>query len=322
MTMFGDQVYQYGGMPVNGFMTTGKVWFVKPSTGSDGNTGKTPAKALKTLAKAQSLATADKGDVVYMVAESNTAASTTDYQSSVLAWAKDGVHLIGLDSNPFLGQRARISNLSTAATFTNLFTLSGDNCFIRNIGMFQGAMATNAAASHYCMQVSGQHNRVESCQISGIGHADLDDAGSRSLYVTGAENYFYSNYIGLDTILRATATSEIEVTNIPRTVFDKCIVESWTSLSTFKAMETTSFDRFIIFRDSVLSAVQGITSSVAPTGAIGTTTPNGIVILHNTFVYGYADVASADNTSVYVSPSGGGVAGSVDFGVAKSVDIA
>src|SRR3990172_5208195 len=113
MTMFGDQVYQYGGMPVNGFMTTGKVWFVKPSTGSDGNTGKTPAKALKTLAKAQSLATADKGDVVYMVAESNTAASTTDYQSSVLAWAKDGVHLIGLDSNPFLGQRARISNLST-----------------------------------------------------------------------------------------------------------------------------------------------------------------------------------------------------------------
>ena len=228
MTTFGDQVFQYGGTPVNGFMTTGKVWFVKPNSGSDSNKGNKPSQALKTLTKAQSLATADKGDVVYMVTESDSASSTTDYQSSVLTWAKDGVHLIGIGARPFMGQRSRVSNLSTAATFTNLFTLSADGCYVAGLEFFQGSMATNAAASHYAVQVSGIRNRVENCQISGVGHADLDDAGSRSLYVTGRENYFNECYIGLDTIIRATATAEIEVTNVARTIFDRCMVNSWT----------------------------------------------------------------------------------------------
>ena len=48
MSTVSDGLYQFGGVPVNGFMTGGKTLFVRPSTGSDGNSGKTPAKALKT----------------------------------------------------------------------------------------------------------------------------------------------------------------------------------------------------------------------------------------------------------------------------------
>ena len=43
-------------LPLNLAMTQGDIWHVKPSSGSDSNTGKRPDVALKTLAKAQALA--------------------------------------------------------------------------------------------------------------------------------------------------------------------------------------------------------------------------------------------------------------------------
>ena len=60
MTTFGDQVYQYGGMPVggNGILPlmgtsggtgTGTVFFVDPANGSDSNSGLSPKKALDTM---------------------------------------------------------------------------------------------------------------------------------------------------------------------------------------------------------------------------------------------------------------------------------
>lgn len=319
MTTFGDQLFQYGGTPVNGFMTTGKVFFVKPSTGSDGNTGKTPAKALKTLTKAQTLATADKGDVVYLVSESNTAASTTDYQSTALAWAKDGVHLIGIGATPFIGQRARIAQLSTATNVDNLFTLSADNCYIAGLEVFHGV---DDATSKIACLVSGQRNRIENCQLSGAGHATMDTADNPSLKITGSENYFKNNYIGLDTIIRATSAYEVDITTAARTVLEDCMINSYTSGSTFKALSITSIDRFVLLKNCMLAAVQGITSSVAPTGAIATATLNGQVWILGGGVFGYADVTTADNSAVLVLTHSGLAANVVDQGVAKGTDVA
>jgi len=149
--------------------TQGKYIFVKPYSGVNGNDGLTPATAVKTLAYALSLATANQNDVVFLLAESNTAASTTDYQSSNLDWNKDGVHLIGVNNGTMIGQRSRIAPLSTATAFANLFTVSANNCLIANIEFFQGAMATNPSAASTCVTVSGQRNRLVNCQISGIG---------------------------------------------------------------------------------------------------------------------------------------------------------
>ncbi len=80
-------------------ITQGNVWFVEPSTGVDSsgpNDGKTVATAFKTLAYALSRATANQNDIIYMFAQSNTAASTTDYQAATLTWNKDFVHLLFL----------------------------------------------------------------------------------------------------------------------------------------------------------------------------------------------------------------------------------
>ena len=53
MTTFGDRVFQNGGTPVGGSLLSllgvGNVRYIDPNSGSDGNTGKTPDRAWKTL---------------------------------------------------------------------------------------------------------------------------------------------------------------------------------------------------------------------------------------------------------------------------------
>ena len=324
MTTVADGLFQYGGVPVGGLFSTGKAWFVKPSTGSDGNTGRTPGRALQTLAKALEKATANAGDVVYLIAESNTAASTTDYQSVVLDWNKDGVHLVGIGSTTMIGQRSRVSNLSTATAIVDgLFIVSADNCIIKNIEVFQGQGGTNPTGASIAVSVTGQRNHFVNCQISGIGHSELDDSTSRSLKVSGSENTFSHCYIGLDTILRATATAEVEIAaTAARNIFEDCIFNSYTSLSTFKAVAATTLERFVIFKDCMFIAVQGITSAVAPTGAISNTTPNGQINMLGGGVFGYADVTTADDSKTYLLSYSGLAANRVDQGVGTGTDVA
>lgn len=321
MSTVSDMAFHLGGVPVNGpmILQTGRAIFVRPSTGSDSASGKTPSKAVKTLAQALSLATANAGDVVYLIAESNTASSTTDYQSVALDWNKDGVHLIGVDCGPMIGQRARISNLSTATAIVNgLFIVSANNCLIANIEVFHGQGGTNPTGASIAMVVSGQRNVVQNCQISGIGHSELDDATSRSLSVTGSENIFKHCYIGLDTVIRATATSEVDVANA-RNVFENCTVESYTSSTSFKAVTVLSSvtGRFVMLDNCKLCAIQNITDAVAPTGAIAHA-QSGNVYSHYTGVYGYADVTTSDNANVLLLAP----VSTVDSGVAKGTDIA
>jgi len=310
------------GVPVMGNgIWTGKTYFVKPYSGNDENTGTEVDFSFKTLAKAKQVAEADKNDRVFLISESNTASLTTDYQSSALDWNKDGVSLVGVSSGSFIGQRARISNLSTATAIVDgLFRVTADNCMIANIGLFQGQGGTNPTGASIAMTVSGERNLITGCQISGIGHSELDDATSRSLKVSGGENTFDNCYIGLDTTIRATATTEVEVSAGARNTFNDCLINSYTSLSTFKGLTCGTPDRFVWLKDTTINAVQGITSAVAPTGAIASGSINGQVILTgSSAVVGYANVTTADDTKVYVSAPAGGL---VDMGLATTVDIA
>lgn len=312
----------YGSTPLSG-PAQGNQWFVAPGTGSDTNDGTTIFTPFATLAKALSVATANQNDVVYLLAQSNTASATTDYQSSNLNWNKDGVHLIGVNNGTMIGQRSRIAPLSTATAFANLFTLSANNCLIANIEFYQGQMATNPSAASTCMTVSGDRNRIVNCQISGIGHSDLDDAGSNSLTLTGSENIFQHCYIGLDTVIRATSVTEVVLSGSPtRNIFETCHFETYTSGSTFKMVTVpTTADRFVKFLDCDFVAVQNISSAVAPTGAIGITTMNGQVIMKNPYVYGFSNITTADNAYVQVLGYDGTATGHL-IGIAQGVDAA
>lgn len=321
LTNFPNGITSFGApvTPLMGF--TGNFYWVKPASGNDARDGLSPDNAFRTLSKALDSATANNNDVVFLVAESNTASATTDYQSTVLNWNKDAVHLIGVNATPFVGQRSRISNLSTATAIVDgLFIVSADNCLIANIAIFQGQGSTNPTGASIAMVVSGERNRIVNCQVSGIGHTELDDATSRSLLVSGSENTFENCYIGLDTVIRATATAEVELSTAARTVFKDCMINSYTSLSTFKALVCASTtDRFVLLKNCVLNAVQNITSAVSPTGAIDSGTINGSVLMLGGGVFGYTNVATADDARTLVQAPAGGL---VDMGLASAVDIA
>jgi hypothetical protein len=205
-----------------------------------------------------------------------------------------------------------------------LFTVSADNCLIKNIEVFQG-VASSSATSPRAVVVSGQRNRIENCQISGMGDTSLDTAGARSLVVSGSENYFKECYIGLDTVIRATNVVEVGVTGAAdalaaRNIFEDCILNTYTSSTTGKIVEASYVDRFLIFKNCMFCAVQGITSSAVPTGAISTANLNGQLWLLGCGVFGPADFSTADNTAMLnLSYTATTV---VDMGVGKGVDVA
>lgn len=324
ITNFPDGVSSFG-IPLlggSGIPFTGNYFFVKPHTGSDAQNGMSPTTAFKTLAFALTQCTAGNNDVVYLIAESNTAANTTDYQSATLDWNKDMTHLIGINAGSFIGQRSRIAPLSTVTAFPNLFTVSANGCLISNIEFFQGAMATNPTAASTCVTVSGLRNRFVNCQISGIGDTTLDDAGSNSLTLasTAQENIFQHCYIGLDTVIRATSVTEVVIAGGARNTFENCQFETYTSGSTFKMVSVnTACDRFIKFIDCDFHAVQNITSSVVPTGLIGITTMNGEVLVKNCYLYGFTQYVTADNAYVQMLGFNGLATGHL-IGIAQGVD--
>jgi hypothetical protein len=321
MTTFADQVYQLGGLPVGGALTQGKAIYVKPSSGLDSNDGLSLASAVKTLVRALAIATANQNDTVYLFAESNTAASTTDYQSATLDWNKDFVHLVGVNGGTMVGQRSRVAFASSYVTASNLFTLSADGCYIANIEFFAGVASANPLGA---MLVTGTRNKVENCQISGIGDATMDTASGYSLKMTtpAAENIFKHCYIGLDTVIRATCKHEVWIlggsgTEIKRTIFEDCMFETYTSATDFKIIDATYIDRFLLFKNCTFNAVNGITSAVSPTGAIKNTTPNGRVLVQNSYVFGCDNVTTANDSGTLVA----GTAPAVDAGLAGAVTI-
>lgn len=306
---------------VGAYGFTGNYYYVKPGTGSDSENGLTPDTAMKTLGAALTAATANHGDCIFLIAQSNTSASTTDYQSLTsgtqgLIWNKDGVHLIGISDGAMIGSRARIAQKSGTITMTDLMTVTANNCLFMNLEIYQG-IASSAGQATRALVIGtagatgavGQRNKFVNCQISGIGDSSMDIAGSRSLIIYGnaTENSFVNCYIGLDTVVRATATSEVEFVGVAgtnakpaRTTFEDCIINSYTSSSTFKAITTTSIDRFVLLKNCMISAVQNPTGAVAPTGAIINTTPNGTVNLLGSGVFGYANISTITDANIYV----------------------
>lgn len=290
--------------------TQGKTIHCKPYSGSDSNGGATPDEAVKTLSKALSIATANQNDIVYLYAESNTAASTTDYQSATLDWNKDGVHLIGVGAAPVIGQRARIAFASTYNSAYNLFTLSANNCLLYGLEIFEGVAGTSPTG---CMKVTGYRNVIRRCQISGMGGAAgaNDIASAYSLTISaGQENVFEDCYIGLDTVtLGAQINAQVYLSSAAaRNIFKGCLFTTYTNHATnnqFLRIGASGIDRFVEFRDCFFLNPAGaaLAGSTALTQAFTiNAAPGGAVLLTGTTSgFGFTDWNSADTGNVIVA---------------------
>jgi hypothetical protein len=99
------------------------------------------------------------------------------------------------------------------------------------------------------------------------------------------------------------------------------MIDSYTTLSTFKAVTVGNSDRFVLFKNCIFNAVQNITSAVAPTGAIASGSVNGSVLVMGGGVFGYADVTAANDSKTLMLTYSGLGANVVDQGVAKATVI-
>lgn len=245
----GLQVAGVPTMGVNGLPCpfTGNYFFVAPISGADGNAGDA-TNPFQTLAHALSRCVANNNDVVFLIAEGNTAATTTDYQSATLDWNKNLTHLVGIAAPSKWSIRARIGQLSTATGVSPLFKLSASACYIANIGIFQGVAD---ATSLIAMEVTGSHNVVDTCCIQGIGNATQVTAGAMDLKLTAAaENLFTNCLIGTDTISRdQTCTSLNCVTAATRNYFRDCQFDSYLSNAGYATVTigTNGIDRNLDF---------------------------------------------------------------------------
>lgn len=239
------------GLPIFGSAISKHI-FVKPNTGSDEADGLSPDYAVKTLSKALSLATANQNDVVVLIAESNSAGSTSARQTESLAWNKDLVHLVGVSANKY-SQRSRITGTSGTAGITPVLDVSANGCVFANFQVYAGVNTDELIA----VQVSGERNSFFNVHFAGLGDATLaSTANAASLKLTGSENYFKDCVIGLDTIARdGDAKGEIWLDGgATRNWFEDCLVTSYVSDTDHFHVtleDTTAIDRTLIFKNTV-----------------------------------------------------------------------
>ena len=237
-----------------GLVTQGNIWWVRPGTGTDSwdsSAGLVPQMAFKTLAFALSRATANQNDIVLLCQEGNTAALTTDYQSTALDWNKDLVHLVGINAGSQFSPRSRVAFASAYNTAAALFTVSANGCRIHGIEFFMGVAGTSPLGA---VKVTGQRNHFTKCHMAGIGADTNDVAGAYSLRLAGAEECLFEDcVIGLDTIGGGTAAnSEILIDTVSqRNTFRDCLVtrllDHATNHPMVKLAAATSIDRTLIF---------------------------------------------------------------------------
>jgi hypothetical protein len=305
------------GVPVNGLFTNGNPWFCSPATGApgypgnDGNDGQSPQRPFATLKTSLSKATAGNNDVIYMIASSDTASATSDYQSSSLLWNKDLTHLVGINANPLHSQRSRIAQLSTATGITGLLNVSANDCVFRGIEVFHGV---GDATSKGCVIVSGERNHFYDCHFAGTGASQMDVAGAYSLTVTGQENFFEDCTIGLDTITRSTSTYEMYMSGgATRNVFRRCRIctSAGANTMTFLTIPTSGVDRWNMFEDCVFintpaGGVAGATSLTQGFAITGGGSPDGVIILKDCKFVGMSASESSASSRLFYYANGTG----------------
>lgn len=229
----------------------GNSYFVKPSTGSNENNGKSLNFAFSTVNQGYTASTANQNDITYLVPEGNGADASSSRVSETFDWAKDLTHLVGVNNGINVSPRARIAFSSSYATASNLFTVSANACLMEGIQFFTGVASANPTGA---VQVTGDRNHFVNCHIAGIGNDANDIAGAYSLKLdTASENKFSNCTFGITTIGAGTAAnSEVYVDGASaRNEFVNCKftrrVDHATNFVFLQLADATAIEDYLLF---------------------------------------------------------------------------
>jgi hypothetical protein len=335
MPIYGDGLFQYGGMPVTGgvppFVSRySKTFFVDPVNGSDGNDGHAPSRAFASLYRAHFMMTSGNNDVCYLIgngATSGTArlslanalaaqgSSETPATTGTLTWSKSACHLIGITAPTSISQRCRIAPPTTGTRSSvfnsgNFIVVSGQGCYFSNFEAYCG-FATGDV-NQIAWTDSGGRNCYSNIHFAGMGDSQsAADAGSSSLLISGTngENTFMGCTIGINTQPRGAASAElIFAGGSPRNRFESCIFDTNSSAGTnfWVSMLGGTVGDYAFFRNCFFAnpVINGATVLAEGFATSASGSPDGYALLQNCGWYGATSLDSVHSHVLANSATG------------------
>lgn len=307
MTIFGDQLYQHGGAPVGLPVTfgdtpnkgAGRVFFVNPTTGSDGNTGLRMDKPLASIAKAYTLVTSNYHDIIVLSATGAHAATDE------LAVTKNRVHFWGMDAVArYYGQRSRWTMGVTAGTAIGIVKNTGVGNTFSNIKFDS---SDTLSTSVYSFADGGEYTVLENCEI--YKSTDLDQTNSAELLMNGDSSLVRACTIGSLATARTAAGTNVLLTRetisgkVCRDVtFDDCLFwlkSTSATASHMHATTATDVERMLLIKNSQFIVAKLSTATVGDAIIVGATQTEGEILVVNSFNWNSTALATTGAVGVF-----------------------
>lgn len=300
------------------FFTFGNTWYVDYTNGSDGNTGKSPEEAFKTIQQAHDQATTNNHDVIYLSAYAEHVPTT------MITITKNRLHFIGADFRPGsigIGARCRVGMGDS--------TTAADIAVMQNTGVgntFSGikfSSSSTVAASLYTVAEGGEYSIYYGCEF--YKSSDLDETAAAEVLNNGDSaqwinctfgstvNIVADNKIRPNMLLTATLSGKKCRDN----VIDNCLFlvkAAGTEAVRIYGANATDVERMLLVKNSVfLSNALGAATPAHAVG-FGVAQTEGTVLLK--------DCASVDHTVMAQAAVGIYVAGAVPTFATTGVSVA
>jgi len=192
VSSFGIPIMGGGGIPA----MFGQSWFVDYRNGSDDNDGRSTERSFKTLSKAYSKAVSNRNDLILIDGDSTVA------EDSMITWAKNRIHVVGLGGGFLTGQRTKIGFSTTgkaAAVAANLTVTGVGNTFSNLKVTNDGTDAASLAA----LIDAGEANVYSNCSFLKPG--DLGEAAVADVICRSDSTTYVNCEFGFDTLVQTAA---------------------------------------------------------------------------------------------------------------------
>lgn len=295
----------------------GEDFYLVPNKGTDKfyaslkKNGITDDRIFTSLPSAYANLTSGSGDTIFVCPGAYV-------QTSALTWAKHYTNLIGLGAKVQTNQRARIT--AATAALSPLITWSANGCEVDNVMFSQeGSHATTAAINMY---LTGARNKFSYMTLRNLGALAVVDNSCRALKIASsdAENYFYKNTLGSDTVDGVTATNYViefaAITGNQRQIFDECVIlGNGSANSSFVTAAAESLGgSWIMFKRCLFANPMGGTLDQMTQGFAINSACNGQIYMMDNLVFGAATYETS-NSGVLIGRNAY-AAGTTDCGIA------
>src|SRR3990167_3488908 len=303
MSIYDDKIRQDAGIPLLygniGNVGPSKVFFVNPTTGSNGNTGLKMEKPFSSIADAYAATTTNNHDLIVLSA--NAAHAATDE----LAVTKNRVHFLGLDAvGRYYGQRTRWTMGVTTGTAIAIVKNTGVGNTFQHIKFDS---SDTLSTSKYAFAEGGEYTVLENCEIYSSGQVGV--ATAAQLLMNGDSALIHKCTIGSLATQMTAANTNVLLTRETITgkvcrdvTFDDCLFwlkSSSASASHFHATTATDVERLLLIKNSPMIVAKLSGATVGDAIIVDSAQTEGAILVFNSCNQNSTALATTGSVGVF-----------------------